>query len=228
MVYFKSDFNEFFKELAANNHKLWFDENRQRYIQNIKAPFEAFVTALIADIQKFDPQMQIDAKDSIFRINRDIRFSKDKTPYKLNRSAFISPYGKKAGGYPGFYLQIGPEKVMIGGGVYQPNKDDLQKIRRYIISYTKKFQRAISDPQFVEVYGELLGEKNKRLPSAEYTRAALEEPLIYNKQFYFMAEFPPEIITDNLFLDFVAEKFKDALIVMDVLQEATNRDNIDS
>src|SRR5690606_4197407 len=97
MAYFTSDFIEFFKELAANNNKEWFDENRERYQKNVKIPFEKFVAALMAELKKDDPELTGDPKKAIFRINRDIRFAKDKTPYKLNRSAAISKYGKKDG-----------------------------------------------------------------------------------------------------------------------------------
>ena len=90
MKYFSSDYLEFFKELAPNNNKDWFDKNRKRYIDSVKEPFKKFVTDLIQEISKVDDEVQIEAKDAIFRINRDIRFSKDKTPYKLNNSAIIS------------------------------------------------------------------------------------------------------------------------------------------
>jgi uncharacterized protein (TIGR02453 family) len=91
MVYFEKDYFEFFKELAANNHKEWFDVNRSRYHSSVKEPFDKFIADLITEVHKIDKKIEIAPKDAIFRINRDIRFSKDKTPYKLNRSAIISP-----------------------------------------------------------------------------------------------------------------------------------------
>ena len=107
MKYFTQDYLDFFKELAANNHKEWFDENRKRYEKSVKDPFKKFVEALIAETHKFDPSVNIEAKDAIFRINRDIRFSKDKTPYKLDRSAIISSGGRKDHSIPGFYIATG-------------------------------------------------------------------------------------------------------------------------
>lgn len=226
MTYFKSDFNTFFKELAANNHKDWFDVNRERYHENIKKPFEEFVAALMIELQKEDPQINGDPRKTVFRINRDIRFSKDKTPYKLNRAAFISRYGRKDGGYPGLYIHIGPEKVMIGGGIYNPSKQELQTLREYMMNHKQDLHEAVNDPIFLEVFGNIKGEENKRLPSKELTEAAKEEPLIYKKQFFYSADFPAEIVTDDLLLEFVVEKHRDAKPVVDFFQKALARDEV--
>ena len=95
MSYFSEDFLRFFKELAGNNNKEWFDLNRKRYFKEVKDPFHHFIEDLIAAVQKEDSNVNIAPKDAIFRINRDVRFSKDKTPYKLQVSAIISKGGKK-------------------------------------------------------------------------------------------------------------------------------------
>ena len=224
MTYFKSDFNAFFKELAANNHKDWFDVNRERYHENIKKPFEDFVAALMIELQKDDPHINGDPRKAVFRINRDIRFSKDKTPYKLNRSAFISRYGRKDGGYPGLYIHLGPEKVMIGGGIYNPDKQELQTIREYMMNHPKDLRDAINDPIFLEVFGSLKGEENKRLPTNELAEAAKKQPLIFKKQFFYSADFPAEIVTDDLLLEFIVEKHRDAKPVVDFFQNALARD----
>ena len=85
-AYFEEDFLDFFTELAFNNEKSWFDVNRKRYEKSVKDPFKAFVVDMIAGIAEFDPSITTDLqpKDVSFRINRDIRFSKDKTPYNLS------------------------------------------------------------------------------------------------------------------------------------------------
>ena len=107
MKYFTSDFVEFFKDLAKNNQKEWFHENKKRYEASIKNPFTLFLKDLIAEIQKFDSELHIEPKDCILRINRDVRFSKDKTPYNLHYTAFISKGGKKDKSIPGFFLRFG-------------------------------------------------------------------------------------------------------------------------
>ena len=103
----------FFRELASNNSKAWFDENRSRYERDVKRPFYAMITAWIEAVQPFDPELQASASDVIYRINRDIRFSADKTPYKVQMGAHLNLRGKKAMGFPGVYMEVGAS----GGGI---------------------------------------------------------------------------------------------------------------
>ena len=95
MIYFTKDFIGFFSDLENNNNRDWFHENKKRYETSVKGPFESLVSALISELSKVYPEMTITPKDAIFRINRDIRFSKDKSPYKTHMAALISPGGKK-------------------------------------------------------------------------------------------------------------------------------------
>lgn len=206
--YFSEDYLQFFKELAANNNKNWFDENRKRYEQNVKAPFKNFVTRLIHEIEAIDKeQKDVEAKHCIFRINRDIRFSKDKTPYKLNNSALVSPGGKKAKDVPGVYVELGPEHVRLYGGVYGLDKQNLEDFRYYLAANQDTFDQLINEKQFVKTYGEIRGEKAKRLPK-DLHEAADKQPLIFNKQFYFFTEYAPEIITKDLFLPTLIKDIK--------------------
>lgn len=217
MVYFTPDFNAFFKELAANNIKEWFDENRSRYAKSVKEPYERFVADLVTELRKSEPDLEADPKKALFRINRDIRFSKDKMPYKLNRAAYISKYGRKSVTWPGYYIQLGPEYVMLGGGSHQPDKEGLSAIRHAIARRPEELHKAFT-PHFKETYGEIKGEENKRLPDKELTRAAEREPLIYKKQFFYTAEFPSNIIIDDRLLEFVVEKLHDGKPVHEFLK----------
>ena len=198
-MFFQQEFLDFFIELAPNNHKDWFDLNRKHYEQFVKEPFKDFVSHLIAKMAEKDPTFkELEAKDCIFRINRDIRFSKDKQPYKLQVSAIITPEGKKSKAVNGVYFELGPEKMRVYGGVYEIDKEDLLIAREGIAAHPEKFKKAYRDPLFVETFGEIRGEKNKILPK-ELKEAGEIEPLIYNKQWYFFTEFEPEmIISDQL------------------------------
>jgi uncharacterized protein (TIGR02453 family) len=193
MTYFSTDFLAFFKELAGNNHKDWFDLNRKRYEANVKKAFEVFITDLIAEINKHDKKIEITYKEAVFRINRDIRFSKNKEPYKLNRSAIISPKGRKDKAFPGLYLEMGPEHYRIYGGVYQPDKEQLYSIRETIVSDPKAFMKMVNNKKFKNTFGEIHGEKNKIIPK-EFKEEAAQTPLVFNKQFYWFTEFEPELI----------------------------------
>lgn len=195
MTILKKDFVDFYKELAANNNKDWFDLNRKRYEESVKKPFAAFVQDFINEMAKSNPvYKELTASDCIFRINRDIRFSKDKTPYKLFSSAVISPKGKKSDSVHGIYFELSPEAVRVYGGIYEIDKERLMQVREGIADNLKEFRSIIGSKAFVSTFGEILGDKNKIIP-AELKEAAQKEPLLFNKQFYVMCEFPPELIT---------------------------------
>ncbi|MBL7810857.1 MAG: DUF2461 domain-containing protein [Bacteroidetes bacterium] len=181
-------FFQFFRELAPNNHKDWFDSNRQRYEKDVKIPFENLVTALIEARTKTDPSMAyVLAKDCIFRINRDVRFSKDKSPYKLNRSAIIGPHGRKDMGPSGIYIEAGPETCALYAGSYMPEKPLLAAIRNKIMAESARWKAIVSDKAFVKTFGGVRGEQQTRV-AAEWKEASIQLPVLKNTQFYIMAE----------------------------------------
>ena len=218
MAFFTSDFLQFFIDLAPNNNKEWFDANRDRYEQHVREPFKKFVQHLINEISKKAPEYKnLEPKDCIFRINRDIRFSKDKTPYKMMVSAVISPGGKKDKAINGIYFELGPEFLSVFAGVYEADKTDIAAIREGIAENISGFQRLYRDKKFSELYGEILGNKNKIIPK-ELKPAAEQEPLIFNKSWYFKAEFPAETILSEK-LD---KTILNALAVSQPIQEFFN------
>lgn len=199
MAFFTKDYLDFFIELAPNNAKEWFDNNRKRYENSVKKPFSDFVQHLIHSFEKHDSRLKdLEPSACIFRINRDIRFSKDKAPYKLFCSAVVAPNGKKSEAVNGVYFELGPEALRVYGGVYEIDKDNLYLLREGIAAHLKEFQQLIDAPDFKAVFGEIKGEKNKVIP-AEFKPAAEKQALIYNKQWYYMAEFPAEqLLSDDL------------------------------
>lgn len=222
MQYFTSDFIAFFKELGANNNKEWFDANRKRYEQVVKKPFEKFVADLIVAMRQDEPELLAEPKDCIFRINRDIRFSTDKTPYKVQVSALITPRGRKQMEYPGLYLEITPEHVGIYGGLYMPDKNMLADLRESIADDPTAFKKAYTDKQFVKLYGEIKGEKNKRLDK-HLAEAADAEPMLYNKQFYYHATMPAKTITEEKLLQTVLAYYHAAAPVREYFRAATGQ-----
>lgn len=207
MAYFTEDFRAFFRELEQNNHKEWFDANRQRYERDVKQPFNAFVQEMIGRIRVDDPLVDIAPRDAIFRIHRDIRFTADKTPYKTEVSAIISRTGKKdKGGFPGLFFQLRHAEVRIYSGIHMMNKDRLHRIRRRIAANLEEFARLLADRNFREKFGEVRGDRHKRLP-AEFQEAAQVQPLLYNKSFYYFAVLPGESITDAHLPDILMEHY---------------------
>lgn len=205
MAFFTPDFLQFFIDLAGNNTKEWFDSNRKRYEQNVKEPFKQFVQHLIEKMSEEDAAYKaLEAKDCIFRINRDIRFSKDKTPYKTMVSAVVAPDGKKSKAINGIYFELGPEHLRVYGGIYEIDKENLELVRAHIADNIREFQNLYQAPDFVSTYGKIVGEKNKILPN-HLKEAAQKESLIFNKQWYFYTSFPSEEILsetlDKLMLD---------------------------
>mgnify|MGYP006137333263 CR=1 FL=1 len=208
MIHFKRDFIDFFIELASNNNKEWFDANRVRYEKNVRDPFKDFVQHIIDLIAKDQPEFkEVLAKDCIFRINRDIRFSKDKTPYKMMVSAVVAPEGKKSKAVNGVYFELSPEHVRVYGGIYEIDKDDLYSVREGIVANLKEFQQAYNHPQFKKVFGKILGDTNKLLPK-EFKEAAEIEPLIFNKQWYFYAQFESDLILSDKLNTTILECFE--------------------
>ncbi|WP_298542143.1 DUF2461 domain-containing protein [uncultured Aquimarina sp.] len=200
MQYFTNDFVDFFEELSENNHKEWFHAHKKRYEASIKIPFEIFIGKMIQEIQKYDPKLEIMPKDCILRIHNDIRFSKDKSPYNLHYTAFVSRGGRKDKSVPGMFLRFSPEMVGIMGGCFGISKEQLYNVRTKINQDPSEFRRLIENSDFVQKFGEIKGRALKRIPK-EWKETYKKEPLIANKQFYFVGEEAPSLITSESLID---------------------------
>ena len=153
---------KFLKELKKNNNKAWFDKNRNRY-ESAKADFANFIQAVIDLHSKKDATIKnLVAKDCMFRINRDIRFAKDKSPYKSNFGASINKGGRKAENSAGYYFHLEPGGSFAGGGIWMPMPAELKKVRQEIDYNFADFKKIIGSKKFKGVYGDLS-------KSAEYT-----------------------------------------------------------
>jgi uncharacterized protein (TIGR02453 family) len=207
MNYLNQNFVKFFKDLSKNNSTQWFNDNRKTYEAEVKKPFAQLVEEIIQRVQKLDPEVKIKASDAIMRINKDIRFSKDKTPYNTYVGAIVSPYGRKSKEFPGIYLQISADKVLVYGGAYMLEKDNLQKVRSYIAANLREFQKLVNDSAFKGHFGQILGDKNKVLPP-EFKALVEKEPLIANKGFYFMAELGSKEVLSPKLCDTIMDYYK--------------------
>lgn len=213
------NFFQFLRDLAKNNNKDWFDVNRMRYESEVKKPFEQFVVTLGNELGKFDGEIQGDFKKNIFRINKDIRFSKDKTPYKTNRSVAYSMNGKKDHEDPGYYLELGAEKSYIAGGAWCPSPDKLLKIRSEIYYNTEDFNKLLKDKNFKTTFLDIQGERSKILPK-DIKDWAADSEYIYNKQFYFWKEFDNKEVLDKDFIKKVSKWFSHGYEVNQFLRRA--------
>jgi uncharacterized protein (TIGR02453 family) len=145
---------KFLKELKGNNNKPWFDANRGKY-EHAKKDFEQFIQSLIDQHAKKDSSIkELKAKDCMFRINRDIRFSKDKSPYKTNFGASINRGGKKSV-LAGYYFHLEPAESFVGGGIWMPMPLELRKARQEIDYNLEAFKKIVGSKKFKSVYGKL-------------------------------------------------------------------------
>ena len=187
------------KDLAVNNNKEWFHENKKRYEAHLKKPWYSFVDHMLEKAKSIDDGIDISAKDAVFRINRDIRFSKDKHPYKDHIAAVIGRGGRKRMDIPGLYVQFSVEKCMLAGGLYNPDKEQLLSVRRAIMNNYNEVMDILNDSTFKKTFGELEGERNKILP-AEFKEEARDKPLLYLKQFHFWTTYEDDkiLLRDDL------------------------------
>jgi len=175
---------QFLKDLEKHNDRDWFKKNKPRYEQ-AKAEFEIFIDALISEITKFDKSIAHNkAKNCVFRIYRDIRFSKDKSPYKTHFGAHITATAKKSEVHSraGYYIHIGPGESMLAGGAYLPESTWLKAIRQEIHYNSKEFKKILNNKSFKRFFGEMEGEKLKTTPK-DYPADHPEIELLKYKSF---------------------------------------------
>jgi uncharacterized protein (TIGR02453 family) len=165
MTAIKKSTLDYLKTLKENNNREWFNANKALYI-GAKSDFEAYVQGIIDEIVKFDPILKgLEAKSCTFRINRDIRFSSDKSIYKTHMGAFIVRGGKNNGDkYAGYYVHVEPGNSMIAGGAYVPPSPWLASIREKISEDGNELLGIIKEKEFVNIFKEIEGEKVKTSP----------------------------------------------------------------
>ena len=142
---------KFLKDLSKNNNKSWFDSHRTQY-EDAKNDFAGFVQSIIDVHSKKDPSIaHLKAKDCTFRINRDVRFSKDKSPYKNNMGAYLNKGGKKSI-FGGYYFHCQPGQSFVGGGLWMPMPTELNKVRQEIDYNLEAFKKIVTSKSFRAVY----------------------------------------------------------------------------
>ncbi|RUT80118.1 DUF2461 domain-containing protein [Ancylomarina longa] len=201
-----SSIYEFLLELRENNNRDWFHANKSKYDQ-AKKDFELFIDLSIAQIKDIDPDIAgLNAKDCIFRIFRDVRFSNDKRPYKTNFGAFLAKGGRK-GRYGGYYIHIEPEECFLGGGCYMPAPAVLKKIREEIFHNPETFKSIIEDPDFKSNYPELYGDKLKTAPRG-FPKDFKDIDLLNYKSYAVGKKVPDAIVTSSQFPTEIDQAFK--------------------
>lgn len=209
---------DFLRDLKTNNNRDWFEANRPRY-QEARKDFERYLKNLIPQIAAFDKTVaNLTAKQAMFRIFRDVRFSKDKTPYKPNFGAALMKGGRKSY-FAGYYLHIEAGNSFLGGGMYMPESPVLKAVREEIYYNPAKFKSLISSPEFKKLFTELYGEKLKTAPKG-YDKDFEYIDLLRYKSYTMVHNVDDETITSKDFTHYALEIFKAMVPVNHFLNEA--------
>ena len=165
-AYFSPAFFKFFEELARNNNREWFQRNKSRYESEVRDPMLSFIADLAPRLRAMSKYYVADphpTKGSMFRIYRNLRFSRDKTPYKTNAAAAIHHSGAPGWPSPAFYISLSPKAVFGGVGMWHPDADAVRKVRDAIVSRSAAWKRARNDKKFTARF-EMMGESLSRPP----------------------------------------------------------------
>ena len=189
----------FMRDLVQNNNREWFHENRPRY-EAAKAELCAVVDRVLAGMSPFEPLANTSVKDCIFRINRDIRFSKDKKPYKSNLAFAIGPGGRHSGRID-YYVHIQPDnQSFLGAGMWQPTPANLAKFRQEIDYNVQELKDIIEADDFKAYFPEASGEVMKTSPKG-YTADHPEIDLLRRKELFFMHRYTDKEVLKPTFAD---------------------------
>ncbi|MBO6523298.1 MAG: DUF2461 domain-containing protein [Balneolaceae bacterium] len=210
---------QFLEDLKKNNNREWFTENKPIYLkahQNIIH----FIDALIAEMKKIDNIENDSGKKAMFRIYRDVRFAKDKSPYKTHFAASLKRATRWLRG--GYYIHFEPGKTFIAAGFWQPDKDDIKLIRDELSHDANPFREIINNPGFKKVWGELEGETVKTAPRG-YAKDDPNIDLIRHKGYIFSKQFTEKEVFSEDFVFEVTKSFLTIRPFFDYMSEVLTR-----
>jgi uncharacterized protein (TIGR02453 family) len=198
---------QFFRSLARNNRREWFQPRKETFEQVVKQPMLELVTAVNTDLRKFAPEYVTEPAKAVYRIYRDTRFSKDKTPYKTHQAAsFYRRAGERETG-GGFYLAVSHKESAIGGGLYSPEPAALLAIRNHIAEHHQELRKILKSKSIRELMGDLHGEQLSRVPKGFPADHPAADLLRY-KRFILYVTLPPDLATTEQFYPEVLKRFR--------------------
>jgi uncharacterized protein (TIGR02453 family) len=220
-VYFTPALFLFLKKLKKNNNRPWFLENKERYEKIVRNPLLDFIGDLGPHLRKISPHLVVDNSPtggSMFRIYRDARFSKDKTPYKTHVSARFPTSRSRDVHTPGYYLHLEPGEVFSGGGIWRPEAPVLGQIRDYLLNHSKRWKSILAAKSFKRLC-QFEGEKLQRPPKGYAADHEMIEYLKY-KDFTFFTQFDEKTACSPDFMDRFVESCAAASPFMGFLSAA--------
>jgi len=220
MAFFTSESVAFWTGLAANNSKEWFDANRADYETHLRKPYLRLTEALVEQVAELEPEYQIEPKKATYRINRDIRFSADKTPYKTALGITIGRAQKHDPDWPAYTTSVSFERIAIAGGLYAPGTELRDRVRRYVGEHAAQLAvLELPDTEFAKKFGALSGEAHKRAPR-ELKELAAAEPRVLNKQWVFWTALDGSTFTDPKLDQIILDHWEAARPIQEFLKTA--------
>jgi uncharacterized protein (TIGR02453 family) len=198
---------QFLHSLKRNNNREWFQKHRGNYEQHVKQPMADLIQTVHDDFKEFAPEMIASPKISAYRIHRDTRFSKDKSPYKTHVAAVFPRNGLSKHEGAGFYFHIATDELLIGGGLYMPLPEDLHAVRSHILQNATRFLNIVESPAFRRTFGKVEGEQLTRVPRGFPADHRVAGYLKY-KQFLAGRTLPPEQATTPRFYQTLIQTFR--------------------
>ncbi len=212
----------FFSDLKRHNNRPWFQARKDIYEKAVKEPMVEMILSVGEALRRFAPEMVADPRSSLYRIYRDTRFSRDKTPYKTQVAAVFPVRGLHKHAGPGLYFHFSAEEVMIGGGIYMPDSKTLRAIREEIAASPRRFFSILQERRFRSIFGELEGEALRSMPKGFSGNHPAAEYLKY-KQFLFAKVFPPRLALSSRLLSTVLDCFEKGMPLVRFLKKPALR-----
>lgn len=214
---------QFLAKLKKNNDREWFEAHKEEYL-GAKEEFETYVDELLTSIRKFDNKIDPDltAKKCVFRIHKDVRFSKDKTPYKTNMGASMNPGGKKSL-MAGYYFHVSPGECFIAGGVYMPDAENLAAIRQEIDYNPKEFKKILNSAGFKKYFKGLDPIDVLKTVPKGYDKENEMIEYLKHKHYIVTFEFNGKDLENKKTFSVLTEGFKAMYPFVEFLRNATNK-----
>lgn len=209
---------KFLAQLEKNNNREWFEKNKDRYEAEVKAPMLELVSAVSANMVDFAPEYIPEPKKAVFRIYRDVRFSKDKRPYKTNIAASFWRQNLPKNESASFYIHLDNQEVLLAAGVYMPPAELLRTLRLHVEKNHENLRAIIENKQRKKLAGELQGESAARLPKG-FLPGHPAEDLLKRKMFLYWITLPPKEGESPKFLAEVSKRFAAMAPLVEFLNE---------
>ena len=194
----------FFRGLAKNNKREWYQPRKPIFDEKVKASMVELITAMTREMMKFAPDYVTEPDKAIYRIYRDTRFSKDKTPYKTHIAASFSRRGMEKHGAAGYYFSVSHQEIEVGGGIYMPPPEALLSVRHHVADHHAEFRALTANRSVRRLFGEMQGEQLSRVPKGFLPDHPAADLLRFKQYLLFTVLDPALVTTPKLYSELIA------------------------